>query len=101
MFASANAKVLFFALPDAKVPNTSTFASQWNIGLKICLLMEFYKIRVFLLNSLIVIIAVAFTGLQRINKSGNLIQIFIHGLICRNLSKCQRLNGSLIFSRFL
>ena len=31
-FASANAKVLFFALPDAKIPNASSFASQWNIG---------------------------------------------------------------------
>ena len=30
--ALANAKVLSFALGDAKVPNASSFASQWNIG---------------------------------------------------------------------
>ena len=33
VFASGNAKVLSFALGDAKVPNTNGFASQWNIGL--------------------------------------------------------------------
>ena len=27
-----NAKVLSFVLGDAKVPNASSFASQWNIG---------------------------------------------------------------------
>ena len=31
-FALGNAKVLSFALADAKVPNASSFASQWNIG---------------------------------------------------------------------
>ena len=30
--ALVNAKVLSFALGDAKVPNTNDFASQWNIG---------------------------------------------------------------------
>ena len=30
--ALANAKVLSFALCDVKVPNASSFASQWNIG---------------------------------------------------------------------
>ena len=34
LFALGNAKVLSFALGDAKVPNTNGFASQWNIGLK-------------------------------------------------------------------
>ena len=33
-FALGNAKVLSFALADAKVPNASSFASQWNIGLR-------------------------------------------------------------------
>ena len=33
-FALGNAKVLSFALGDAKVPNGNGFASQWNIGLK-------------------------------------------------------------------
>ena len=32
-FALGNAKVLSFALGDAKVPNANGFASQWNIGL--------------------------------------------------------------------
>ena len=31
-FALGNAKVLSFALGDAKVPNANGFASQWNIG---------------------------------------------------------------------
>ena len=31
-FALGNAKVLPFALGDAKVPNANGFASQWNIG---------------------------------------------------------------------
>ena len=31
-FALGNAKVLSFALADAKVPNTSSFAFWWNIG---------------------------------------------------------------------
>ena len=31
--ALGNAKVLSFALGDAKVPNVNDFASQWNIGL--------------------------------------------------------------------
>ena len=31
--ALGNAKVLSFALGDAKVPNANDFASQWNIGL--------------------------------------------------------------------
>ena len=30
--ALGNAKVLSFALGDAKVPNANGFASQWNIG---------------------------------------------------------------------
>ena len=29
-------KYYFVALGDAKVPNASSFASQWNIGLKEC-----------------------------------------------------------------
>ena len=33
-FALGNAKVLSFALGDAKVPNAIFFASQWNIGFK-------------------------------------------------------------------
>ena len=33
-FALGNAKVLSFALADAKVPNASSFAFWWNIGLK-------------------------------------------------------------------
>ena len=36
MFASDDAKVLSFALGDAKVPNASSFALQWNIGFKPC-----------------------------------------------------------------
>ena len=32
-FALGNTKVLSFVLADAKVSNTSSFASQWNIGL--------------------------------------------------------------------
>ena len=32
--ALGNAKVLYFASDDAKVPNANIFASQWNIGLK-------------------------------------------------------------------
>ena len=31
-FALGNAKVLSFALGDAKVPNANGFASQWNVG---------------------------------------------------------------------
>ena len=31
-FALGNAKVLSFALADAKVPNASSFAFWWNIG---------------------------------------------------------------------
>ena len=34
-FAVGNAKVLFFTLGDAKVPNANGFALQWNIGLKV------------------------------------------------------------------
>ena len=30
--ALGNAKVLSFALGDAKVPNANDFVSQWNIG---------------------------------------------------------------------
>ena len=33
-FELGNAKVLYFALGDAKIPNANGFASQWNIGLK-------------------------------------------------------------------
>ena len=33
-FASGNAKVLSFALADAKVPNASSFGFWWNIGLR-------------------------------------------------------------------
>ena len=32
-FAFGNAKVVYFALGDAKVPNASSFA--WNIGLRV------------------------------------------------------------------
>ena len=31
-FALGNAKVLSFALPNAKLPDASSSASQWNIG---------------------------------------------------------------------
>ena len=31
-FALGNAKVISFALGDAKLPNANGFASQWNIG---------------------------------------------------------------------
>ena len=34
-FALGNAKVLAFALADAKVPNASSFAFWWNIGFTI------------------------------------------------------------------
>ena len=34
--ALGNAKVPSFALANAKVPNASSFASQWNIGLRLC-----------------------------------------------------------------
>ena len=34
VLALGKAKVLSFALGDAKVPNTNYFASQWNIGLR-------------------------------------------------------------------
>ena len=33
-FAVGDAKVLSFALGNAKLPDASSFASQWNIGLK-------------------------------------------------------------------
>ena len=33
-FALGNAKVLSFALADAKVPNASSFEFWWNIGLR-------------------------------------------------------------------
>ena len=33
--ALGNAKVLSFALGDAKVPNANGFASQWNVGLRL------------------------------------------------------------------
>ena len=33
-FVLGNAKVLSFALGNAKLPDASSFASQWNIGLK-------------------------------------------------------------------
>ena len=35
-FALGNAKVLSFALGDAKLPNANVFASQWNIGFNLC-----------------------------------------------------------------
>ena len=34
-FALGNAKVLSFALADAKVPNASSFAFWWNIGFRV------------------------------------------------------------------
>ena len=34
------AKVLSFALGDAKVPNANDFASQWNKGLNVCPYIE-------------------------------------------------------------
>ena len=37
-FALGNAKVLSFALGDAKLPNRNDFASQWNIGFRFCVL---------------------------------------------------------------
>ena len=33
-FVLCNAKILSFALVDAKLPNANGFASQWNIGFK-------------------------------------------------------------------
>ena len=33
-FVLGNAKVLSFALGNAKLPDASSFASQWNIGFK-------------------------------------------------------------------
>ena len=33
--ALGNAKVLSFALGDAKVPDANDFALQWNIGFKL------------------------------------------------------------------
>ena len=39
-FALGNAKVLSFALGDAKVPNANGFESQWNIGFKMHILMN-------------------------------------------------------------
>ena len=35
LFALGNAKILSFALGDAKVPNANGFALQWNIGFRI------------------------------------------------------------------
>ena len=35
--ALGNAKVLSFALGDAKVPNANDFASQWNIGFSLAI----------------------------------------------------------------
>ena len=47
-FALGNAKVLSFALADAKVPNASSFAFWWNIGFRnnsqIILIMAMYII---------------------------------------------------------
>ena len=44
-FALGNAKVLSFALGDAKVPNANGFASQWNIGLDFvhCVLSQYLQ----------------------------------------------------------
>ena len=39
-FASGNAKVISFALADAKVPNARYFAFWWNIGLILHNVME-------------------------------------------------------------
>ena len=41
--ALGNAKVLSFALGDAKVPNANNFALQWNIGFS-CKTMSMHKI---------------------------------------------------------
>ena len=41
LLALGNAKVLSFALVDAKVPNANDFASQWNIGFRVSLATEF------------------------------------------------------------
>ena len=35
-FALGKAKVLSFALGDAKTPNANCFALQWNIGFIVC-----------------------------------------------------------------
>ena len=35
-FALGNAKVLSFVLGNAKLPDASSFVSQWNIGLNHC-----------------------------------------------------------------
>ena len=37
--ALGNAKVLSFALGDAKVPNANDFVSQWNIGFNVTVKM--------------------------------------------------------------
>ena len=39
--ASANAKVLLFALPDAKVPDARYFAFWWNIGFNVFIVNVF------------------------------------------------------------
>ena len=31
--------LVFFALGDAKVPNDSSFASQWNIGFRVQIIL--------------------------------------------------------------
>ena len=42
--ALGNAKVLSFALGDAKVPDANGFASQWNIGFRLRWLAFSYAI---------------------------------------------------------
>ena len=45
-FVLGYAKVLSFALGDAKVPNANVFASQWTIGLKTqCLELTVYRFK--------------------------------------------------------
>ena len=48
--ALANAKVLSFALGDAKVPNASSFAFWWNIGFS-----QFLHLFSFLANIFVII----------------------------------------------
>ena len=45
-----NAKVLSFALGDAKVSNVNDFASQWNIGLKLKINTPIYIITSFIMH---------------------------------------------------
>ena len=47
-FALGNAKVLSFALADAKVANASSFAFWWNIGFSV-IEVELFALHVYLI----------------------------------------------------